>query len=112
MLQPKATDGKAEVPIKLTALNPKSKIRNRKSASGEQAGWQRRFWEQQIRDETEFARLVEDIHDNPVRHSLVTGRKIGLTPAFTRDRPGLPHKLTQSRIRISDRTLIEADKCE
>jgi hypothetical protein len=78
MLQPKATDGKAEVPIKLTALNPKSKIRDRKSASGEQAGWQRRFWEHQIRDETDFAQLGEHIHGNPGKRGLVPAQKIGL----------------------------------
>ena len=34
----------------------------------EQAVWQRRFWEHQLRDELDFARHVEYIHYNPVRH--------------------------------------------
>ena len=38
---------------------------------GEQAVWQRRFWEHQIRDERDFVRHVEYIHYNPVKHGLV-----------------------------------------
>ncbi len=34
--------------------------------------WQRRFWEHIIRDEHDFARHVDYIHFNPVRHGLVT----------------------------------------
>lgn len=30
--------------------------------------WQRRFWEHLIRDEEDFARHCDYIHDNPVRH--------------------------------------------
>ncbi|MGF1525164.1 MAG: transposase [Leptolyngbyaceae cyanobacterium] len=37
----------------------------------EQAIWQRRFWEHQIRDESDFERHVDYIHYNPVRHGLV-----------------------------------------
>ena len=33
--------------------------------------WQNRFWEHQIRDDTDFCRHVEYIHYNPVRHGLV-----------------------------------------
>jgi len=39
---------------------------------GEQAIWQRRFWEHRIRDETDFARHVDYIHYNPVKHGHVT----------------------------------------
>lgn len=49
--------------------------RGRRSVSreqkGEQAVWQRRFWEHQIRDEQDFTRHVEYIHYNPVKHGLV-----------------------------------------
>ena len=38
---------------------------------GEQAIWQRRFWEHRIRDETDFAHHVNYIHYNPVKHGLV-----------------------------------------
>jgi putative transposase len=37
---------------------------------GEQAIWQRRFWEHQIRDEEDLIRHVEYIHYNPVKHGL------------------------------------------
>jgi putative transposase len=33
--------------------------------------WQRRFWEHQIRDENDFARHVDYIHFNPVKHGHV-----------------------------------------
>jgi putative transposase len=38
---------------------------------GEYALWQRRFWEHTIRDETDFARHVDYIHFNPIKHGLV-----------------------------------------
>ena len=37
----------------------------------EQAVWQRRFWEHLIRNENDFARHVEYLHYNPVKHGLV-----------------------------------------
>ena len=33
--------------------------------------WQRRFWEHQIRDDSDYERHVDYIHYNPVRHGLV-----------------------------------------
>ncbi|HEY5602579.1 MAG TPA: transposase [Gammaproteobacteria bacterium] len=33
--------------------------------------WQRRFWEHQIRDETDYQRHMDYIHFNPVKHGLV-----------------------------------------
>jgi putative transposase len=39
--------------------------------NGELALWQRRFWEHTIGDETDFARHVDYIHFNPVKHALV-----------------------------------------
>ena len=38
---------------------------------GEQAVWQRRFWEHQIRNEADFDQHVDYIHYNPVKHGLV-----------------------------------------
>ncbi len=38
---------------------------------GEYDLWQRRFWEHLIRDDDDFARHVEYIHHNPVKHGLV-----------------------------------------
>jgi len=39
---------------------------------GEQAMWQRRFWEHRIRTESDFSHHVDYIHYNPVKHGLVT----------------------------------------
>lgn len=36
----------------------------------EQAIWQRRYWEHQIRDDGDFIRHAEYIHYNPVKHGL------------------------------------------
>jgi putative transposase len=38
----------------------------------EQALWQHRYWEHLLRDEADFARHVEYIHYNPVKHGYVT----------------------------------------
>ena len=43
----------------------------KRSANGELALWQRRFWEHTIRDERDFVRHVDYIHFNPVKHGLV-----------------------------------------
>ena len=40
-------------------------------ASGELALWQRRYWEHTIRDDKDYARHVDYIHYNPVKHDLV-----------------------------------------
>jgi putative transposase len=42
---------------------------------GEQAVWQRRFWEHQIRDERDLIQHMEYIHYNPVKHGLVRAPK-------------------------------------
>jgi putative transposase len=38
---------------------------------GERGIWQRRYWEHRIRDEQDYARHVDYIHYNPVKHGLV-----------------------------------------
>ena len=43
----------------------------KRAANGDLAIWQRRFWEHTIRDESDFARHVDYIHFNPVKHGLV-----------------------------------------
>ncbi len=43
-----------------------------RAAKGERGIWQRRYWEHTIRDENDFARHVDYIHINPVKHGLVT----------------------------------------
>ena len=42
-----------------------------RSQRRESSLWQRRFWEHQIRDDADFARHVDYIHWNPVKHGLV-----------------------------------------
>jgi putative transposase len=42
-----------------------------RAKKGEQAIWQRRFWEHMIRDDDDFRRHVEYIHYNPVKHGMV-----------------------------------------
>ncbi len=41
-----------------------------RAAKGEQALWQRRYWEHLLRDENDYARHVDYIHYNPVKHGL------------------------------------------
>lgn len=40
-------------------------------ARGERGIWQRRFWEHTIRDDADYARHVDYVHFNPVKHGLV-----------------------------------------
>jgi putative transposase len=49
--------------------SPPSEVRHRKR---EQAVWQRRYWEHQIRDDRDFECHVDYIHWNPVKHGLAT----------------------------------------
>jgi putative transposase len=43
----------------------------KRHSNDDYALWQRRFWEHTIRNEDDFARHVDYIHFNPVRHGLV-----------------------------------------
>jgi putative transposase len=47
------------------------RISQSRSAKGERGIWQRRYWEHTIRDEIDFARHVDYVHINPVKHGLV-----------------------------------------
>ena len=51
------------------------KISTSRQKKQEKAIWQRRFWEHQIRDQTDFIHHVEYIHYNPVKHGLVKAPK-------------------------------------
>jgi len=44
----------------------------KRHANGDLALWQRRYWEHTIRDEADFARHVDYIHYNPIKHRLVS----------------------------------------
>ena len=53
-----------------TLRDPRLLTRAGKSR-GESTIWQRRFWEHQIRDESDFERHVDYTHFNPVKHGYV-----------------------------------------
>ena len=40
-------------------------------ARGQRGVWQRRFWEHTIRDDEDYARHIDYVHFNPVKHGLV-----------------------------------------
>ena len=40
-------------------------------AKGERGIWQRRYWEHTIRDDLDYARHVDYVHFNPVKHGRV-----------------------------------------
>lgn len=46
-----------------------------RAAKGEREVWQRRYWEHLIRDDEDYARHVEYIHYNPVKHGLAESPK-------------------------------------
>jgi putative transposase len=52
----------------LPDFDTRGRSRRRK---GERGIWQRRYWEHLIRDEDDFARHVDYIHYNPVKHGHV-----------------------------------------
>jgi len=47
------------------------RISDGRAAKGERGIWQRRYWEHTIGDENDFARHMDYIHINPVKHGLV-----------------------------------------
>jgi putative transposase len=42
-----------------------------KAKHSESTLWQRRYWEHQIRDELDYAKHMDYLHYNPVKHQLV-----------------------------------------
>lgn len=53
------------------ALPPVELISESRKGKGERGIWQRRYWEHTIRNEADFARHVDYIHINPVKHGYV-----------------------------------------
>ena len=51
----------------------------------ERAIWQRRFWEDMIRDDADYARHVDYCYINPVKHGLVTRVRDWPYSSFHRD---------------------------
>jgi putative transposase len=53
------------------ALPATEQVSSSRAIKGERGVWQRRYWEHTVRDEEDFARHVEYIHFNPVKHGHV-----------------------------------------
>jgi len=53
------------------SLPKQEPVSRSRAAKGERGIWQRRYWEHLIRNERDFARHVEYIHYNPVKHGHV-----------------------------------------
>jgi putative transposase len=67
------------IKIRFARAIPPAEHRSRVRAARRERGiWQRRFWEHAIRNERDYARHVDYVHFNPVKHGLV---------AFARDWP-------------------------
>jgi putative transposase len=52
-------------------LAPGERISPSRAAQGERGIWQRRYWEHTLRDENDFARYMDYIHINPLKHGWV-----------------------------------------
>ena len=72
--------GDADYPMRWSLIKagfsrciPKNERHNpSRSAKGERGIWQRRYWEHLIRDEKDYEKHVQYIHDNPVKHLYVS----------------------------------------
>jgi len=53
-------------------LNNNEKVGDSRRTRKELNFWQRRFWEQLIRDENDYGRHFDYIHWNPLKHGYVT----------------------------------------
>jgi putative transposase len=52
-------------------LETTERVSASRSGKHERGIWQRRYWEHTIRDDEDFARHVDYIHSNPVKHGYV-----------------------------------------
>jgi putative transposase len=52
-------------------LAPTEPVSESRTSKGERGIWQRRYWEHTLRDENDFAKHVDYIHFNPVKHGHV-----------------------------------------
>ena len=61
------------IKIRFVRAIPTSERRSRtRVIRGERAIWQRRFWEHAIRSDIDYARHMDYVHYNPVKHGYVT----------------------------------------
>jgi putative transposase len=54
------------------ALPSEESVSPSRAGRGERGIWQRRYWEHTVRDDDDFARHVDYIHYNPVKHGHVS----------------------------------------
>jgi putative transposase len=54
------------------ALPSGEQISDSRRGKSERGIWQRRYWEHTLRDERDFARHMDYIHFNPVKHGYVS----------------------------------------
>ena len=54
------------------------RVSRSRAAKGERGIWQRRYWEHTIRDANDFARHVDYIHINPLKHRFGTGEGLAV----------------------------------
>jgi putative transposase len=60
------------IKIRFVRAVPPTEWRSRvRTARGERGIWQRRFWEHSIRNDMDYARHMDYIHFNPVKHGYV-----------------------------------------
>jgi putative transposase len=60
------------VKYRFSLLSPAGAVPRRSLIAKREKGlWQRRFWEHCIRDDADFARHLDYLHFNPVKHGLV-----------------------------------------
>jgi putative transposase len=52
-------------------LSPNEPVSASRAGKAERGIWQRRYWEHTIRDEEDYARHIDYVHINPVKHGLV-----------------------------------------
>jgi putative transposase len=55
------------------AVGPVERRSSVRATRRERGIWQRRFWEHAIRDQDDYARHMDYLHFNPVKHDCVTG---------------------------------------
>jgi putative transposase len=53
------------------AVAPNERRSSVRAARGERGIWQRRFWEHALRDDEDYARHMDYVHYNPVKHGHV-----------------------------------------
>ncbi len=95
-------EGDADYPVRWALIKagfsrriPKGERQNEsRLAKGERGIWQRRYWEHLIRDDSDYARHVDYIHYNPVKHGYVRYAKDWPYSSF--------HRYVRSRILPAD----------